>query len=310
MDLSDIIGHESVKKMMGKWVEAPAFAYLFSGSAHLGKSLLAEKLVRALADHDVSKTLDVHPDIIIFRPEEGKKEVSVKSVRSARARLYESPQVASRMVVYLPRMDWLNQEGFNALLKVIEEPPAGAVFVGVAEQLSAIPATIFSRMVHIPLGIVAYDEIVKGLIARGKSKAEAERLAELSRGKPGLALNAEDILAPYRKIADEFVLANSLGARLAAIDSMRQKVESEEEPREAWVNALSACMDSIRAKLPSNSKPALILGQGIIDAIQALNGSIGPRVMLEASATLVEQSQLNLPSHLPQNYPLSLGNNQ
>ncbi len=310
MDLTDIIGHEPVKEMMMKWVEAPAFAYLFSGPAHLGKSLLAERFVYALADHDINKSLDVHPDIIVFLPEEGKKEVSVKSVRAARARLYESPQVASRMVVYLPRMDWLNQEGFNALLKVIEEPPAGAVFVGVAEQLSAIPATIFSRMVHIPLGIVSHDELVSGLIERGKSKSDAENLAKISRGKPGLALNAEDILAPYRKIAEEFVLANSLGVRLAAIDAMRQRVESEEEPREAWVSALSACMDAIRAKLPSNQKQGLILGQGVIDALSALNGSIGPRVLLEGAAVLAEQDQLNLPSHLPQGYPLSLTNNQ
>jgi hypothetical protein len=306
MDLSDIIGHEPVKKMMQKWVDAPAFAYLFSGPAHVGKTLLAERLVRALALHGADKPLDVHPDIIVFLPEEGKKEVSVKSVRAARARLYEKPQVASRMVVYLPRMDWLNQEGYNALLKVIEEPPAGAVFVGVAEQLSAIPATIFSRMVHIPLGIVSRGELTSGLETRGKSKPDAERLAELFRGKPGLALGADDVLVPYRELADDFVMANSLGMGLAAIDAMRQRVESEEEPREAWVNALSACMEAIRANLPSNQKRALILGQGVIDALAALNGPIGPRVLLEGASVLAAQDILNLPSHMPRAYPLSL----
>jgi hypothetical protein len=310
MDLNGVIGHKPIKEMMEKWVETPAFAYLFSGPMHVGKSLLADRLVHALANYDVEKPLDVHPDIIVFKPEEGKKEVSVKSVRSARARLYESPQVASRMVVYLPRMDWLNQEGFNALLKVIEEPPAGAVFVGVAEQLSAIPATIFSRMVHIPLGIVSREELTEGLMARGKTKTEADRLADLSRGKPGLALSAEDVLAPYQKLADDFVMAHSLGARLASIDAIRQKVDSTEEPREAWMNALSACMDAVRTELPSNKKLALILGQGIIDANQALNGPIGPRVLLEAAAVLASQDTLNLPSHMPRAYPLSLCNNQ
>ncbi len=307
--MNDVIGHEPVKKMMLKWVEEPAFAYLFSGPMHVGKSLLAEKFVRSLADHDDGKPLDVHPDIIVFMPEEGKKEVSVKSVRAARSRLYESPQVASRMVVYLPKMDWLNQEGFNALLKVIEEPPAGAVFVGVAEQLSKIPATILSRTVHVPLGIVSRMELEAGLSAKGKSKSDIERLIEISRGKPGLALGDDDVLVSYRELAKDFVGAVSLGHRLAAIDALRQRVESQDEPREAWANALSACMDAIRQELKNNERKALILGQGIIDALQALNGPVGPRILLESSAVLASQNNLILPKAMPRAYPLSLANN-
>jgi len=310
MDLSDVIGHEPVKMMMQKWVDEPAFAYLFSGPMHVGKSLLAERFVRTLADHDNDKPLDVHPDIIVFLPEEGKKEVSVKAVRAARVRLYERPQVARRMVVYLPRLDWLNQEGFNALLKVVEEPPAGAVFVGVAEQLSAIPTTILSRVVHIPLGIVSRSELEAGLANKGVSQKDSDRLIKMSRGKPGLALNDVDVLSAYNDLAKDFVKAPSLGHRLAAIDAMRQRVESVEVPREAWVNAIAACMEVVRVELKSDEKKALILGQGLIDALRALHGPVGPRALLESAAVLASQEKLVLPSFRPRAYPLSLSNSR
>lgn len=306
MDLRDVIGHENVKKMMERWVSDPGFAYLFSGPSNVGKSLLAERFVRALSGHDLMKPLDIHPDIIVFLPEEGKKEVSVKTVREARKRLYGRPQVASRMVVYLPRMDWLNQEGYNALLKVMEEPPAGAVFVGVAGQLSAIPSTIMSRVVHIPLEIVAKDEIEKGLITAGKDKETAKMLAGIARGRPGKAITGVGDSDDYKKLAENFVKAKSLGARLAAIDAMRKTADAKEEPREAWAGILEACMEAVRECVALDDRRALILGQGIIDAIQALNGPVGPRVMLEGASVLVERDRLNLPGPMPRGYPLSL----
>ncbi len=306
MNLNGVIGHENVKKMLPLWVERPAFAYLFSGPMHIGKTMLAEKFVRGLAELDEVRPLETHPDVIVLLPEEGKKEVGVKTVRTARARLHERPQIASRMIVYMPRIDWLNQEGFNALLKVMEDPPADAVFVGIAEQLSAIPSTIFSRMVHVKMGLVAENEICSALIASGKDDAKAKILASSARGKPGLALMESDALTPYRRAAKDFVLAKSLGARLAAIDELRRIAEEQEESREGWNDALNACMEELRSIMITDTKKSLILGQGILDAISALNGPINPRILLEGSAVQMSQDQLRLPTGLPRAYPASL----
>ncbi|MBD3281976.1 AAA family ATPase [Candidatus Uhrbacteria bacterium] len=305
MDLTSVIGHGDVKKMMERWVKAPGFAYLFSGPAHVGKALLAERLVRGFADHDLGRPLDTHPDIIISLPEEGKKEIGVKSLREARNRLYQSAQAADRVVMFIPKLDWLNQAGFNTLLKVMEEPPAGAVFVTVAEQLSAIPATILSRVVHVPLGIVPRQELEDGLVAFGRSPEEAKMLAEAARGRPGLAVSA-DTRTEYREAAMRFVMENNLGRRLAAVDEIRQKVETGEDQRAEWTDALATCMDAIRENMARDRKKALILGQGVIDAYRALNGPVGPRVMLEGAAVLARQERLELPSAMPGAYPLSL----
>lgn len=304
MDFKGVIGHGNVKKMMERWVEAPGFAYLFSGPAHVGKALLAERLVRGFTEHDLPRPLDTHPDIIISLPEEGKKEIAVKSLREARKRLYQSPQVAKRLVMFMPKLDWLNQAGFNTLLKVMEEPPAGAVFVAVAEQLSAVPVTILSRVVHVPLGIVPRQELEEGLVALGRDPEEAEVLAKKARGRPGLAVSG-NVESAYGRAALNFVTANSLGGRLAAIDEIRQKVEASEDQRAEWTDALVACMDAVREQIAEDGKQALILGQGVIDAYKSLNGPVGPRVMLEGAAVLAGQDRLNLPSAMPGAYPLS-----
>ncbi len=307
MNLNEVIGHESIKKMLPLWKKKPAFAYLFSGPAHIGKTLLAEKFVRGLADLDEIRSLETHPDVIVLLPEEGKKEIGVKIVREARARLYERPQIANRMIVYLPRIDWLNQEGFNTLLKVMEDPPSDTVFIGIAEQLSTIPITIFSRMVHISMGLVAEDLIFSALIAKGKDAISAKKLARGARGKPGLAMMEKDVLIPYRQGAIDFVNAKSLGVRLEAIDELRRIVEEQEDSREGWSDALNACMEEVRNLMATETDKSIILGQGIIDALNALNGSISPRIMLEGSAIQVSRNKnLILPTGLPNAYPSSL----
>lgn len=301
-----IIGHAHVLRLLEKWLEKPGFAYLFNGPSHLGKNLVAERFVRALAGTDTEKNLRLHPDIVVFEAEEGKKEVSVKQVREARSRLYARPQFAPRMVAYLPCADRLNDEGFNALLKVMEEPPADAVFVGVAENLSRIPATILSRMVRVPFRLVPHDEIVIGLKSRGLTQDSAQTKADTARGRPGFALLDEDPFAPFRAAAEKYAIGPKVGNRLAAIERMHKACESCEDANAAWRDALESCMQAVRGLWLTDSRTAYVLGQGIADATSALGGPLGPRPMLEAGALRVGMDRLPTPNIYPKIFPLSL----
>jgi len=301
-----VIGHGIVVKLLERWAQAPSFSYVFTGPAHVGKRFLAERFVRVLAGCSPEQDLAVHPDVVAFELEEGKKEISVKSVRENRSRLYQSPQIASRLVAFIPRMDRLNEEGFNALLKVMEEPPANAVFVSVAANVARIPATILSRSVQIPLGLVPQNEIVEALLQNGMPKAEAEKRALAARGRPGLALTQDDSLSVFRPLAESWVAAQSVGQRLNAIDKLRQVCESQEDAAAAWHDALQACSEAVRASFVAMPVKAVILGQGIADALAAIGGSVGPRLMLEASAVQVARQRLPQPSLYPKIFPHSL----
>jgi len=301
-----VIGHGSIINLLKKWVERPAFAYIFYGPQHIGKHLLADKFVRALLDYPETPDLQLHPDVVLFLPEEGKRDVSVDVVRKNRLRLQERPQLSKRVVGFLPQLDRLNEAGYNALLKIMEEPPADAVFVGVADNVSQIPATIISRSVCVPLSLVPRLVLAQGLTARGFSSEQAATLAEKSRGRPGLALDKDDEALDFEDMARAYAVGPSIGHRLSAVDRIREACESQEDPLATWNNALTACSVEIGRSWIKEATVNLILAQGVADALAAVGGAVSPHLMLSAAALRAAESKLSLPGLFPRYFPLSL----
>ncbi len=301
-----VIGHGSIIGLLKKWVERPAFSYIFYGPGHIGKNLLAQKFVRALLDYPETPDLQLHPDVVLFMPEEGKRDVSVEVVRKNRLRLQERPQLSKRVVGFLPQLDRLNEAGYNALLKIMEEPPADGVFVGVAEKISHLPATIISRSVCVPLSLVPRLEMIDGLMAGGLSAKQAESLASKSRGRPGLALAEDDETLDFEDMARAYVAGPSIGHRLSAVDRIREVCESQEDPLAAWNNALTACSVEIGRLWPKEVLVKLILAQGVADALSVVGGAVSPHLMLSAAAIRAPGQKIILPGLWPRYFPLSL----
>ncbi|MDD2785839.1 MAG: AAA family ATPase [Patescibacteria group bacterium] len=302
----EVIGHQQIIKLLDLWVECPAFSYLFYGPSHLGKTFVADKFVRALVGVDAHQDLNLHPDVVMFLPEEGKKDVSVESVRDNRMRLYQRPQISKRVVAFLPKLDRLNETGFNALLKVMEEPPAGAVFVAVAENISRIPSTILSRTVSVPFGLVPKETIRQALEDRGFSKQNAQQKSSICRGRPGIALQDEDEGGTFFDVAERFVTGPTIGHRMSAVEEMKKQCESTEDVAAAWSSAMESCMLAIRSDFNRDAKQALILAQGVADAQSAIGGPLSPRLMLDASAIQASRNYLPMPNLYPKYFPLSL----
>jgi DNA polymerase-3 subunit delta' len=279
-----VVGHTAVLRILESWLEHPAHGYLFSGMPHLGKHAVAERFVAAMLGirfDDLHLESNVHPDFIILEPEEGKTQISVDLVRRARARLSERPMVAPRVVLYVPDANRMNDEGWNALLKVIEEPPAGAVFVFVANDVSRLPATVMSRVTRIPFETVPAAEIASGLIARGLSEADAQARAKECRGRPGLAIEPQerDELEVKR-----FLIAKKLGDRLAIVDRLAVSCEGAENPIDAWIAALETWAEVCRRSLPHLLETSIAASEGVIAARRFVGGPLSPRLPLEAAA--------------------------
>jgi len=283
---SQIIGHAVIRRLLRSALENPAPSYLFVGPAHVGKRTVAERFIRELLglSSDDPHWMS-HPDLIFLRPEEGKKQVSVEQVRDLRERISLRPSRAPRVVAYVPFADRLNESGTNALLKVVEEPPAGAVFVFVAEDLGRIPGTLRSRSVLIPFSRVSKQEIVDGLLACGTSKADADRLATASRGAPGLALEPVEGPTTGSRFTILFMDARSAGSRLAAIEDLAKTCEAEEDAASAWKDALLQAMQMLEPALTQDPSVAGSLGIALIAALRLTGSSaLSPRVPLEACA--------------------------
>lgn len=95
----------------------------------------------------------VHPDIIRIMPEDGKKLLSVKTVReNCLSRLYAAPAEGDNKVFLFPDCDNLQPVVQNALLKSIEEPPDDTMFIFCASQREGLLTTVISRLTEYTLG--------------------------------------------------------------------------------------------------------------------------------------------------------------
>lgn len=309
-----IIGHEAQVRILDSSLRNPAPAYLLFGQEHMGKRTLAERFARLLLDlAQDDERWKSHPDLMIIEADEGKTQVSVEQVRDLRERVSLRPARASRLVTYVPHADRLNESGTNALLKVIEEPPAGAVFIFVVEDLGRIPMTVRSRSVNLPFFSGALETLARGLAARGMSQADAMVLARTARGRPGLALAPQIRPNGGTAFAGQFLTARNTGARLMLIEELARACESESDSAAAWREAIIFAMQETGCRLLDDPRRAFILGLGLLTALRAVGGAVSPRLALESCALALEgdmASELTrlmpgfLPAALPRIYQL------
>lgn len=106
----------------------------------------------------------------------------IDDVRSLKERAMLPPQEGKVTVYILDEAHMLTTEAFNALLKLLEEPPAHAVFILATTELHKIPETIISRSRLVAFRKASDDELTQALESVLKKEAvttEAGALAEV-----------------------------------------------------------------------------------------------------------------------------------
>jgi DNA polymerase III subunit delta' len=114
------------------------------------------------------------------------REVVIDQVRKTSGFLSISSHRGGRRVVLLFPAEALNAPAANALLKVLEEPPPGAVFLAVTDQLDAVLPTILSRCVLLRAPVPSPAQALQWLLSAGVVRAEA-KLAEAGGAPLGIA---------------------------------------------------------------------------------------------------------------------------
>lgn len=99
-----------------------------------------------------------HPDITCVSPLDGKKNLSVDQIRAVRSDAFVKPHSADRRAFILNEANRMNAQAQNALLKVLEEPPAGVVFILIAPSKTYMLDTIISRCVLLSLSSAAEQD--------------------------------------------------------------------------------------------------------------------------------------------------------
>lgn len=190
---SDVIGHAKVIDLLVSELPRPAQAYLFSGPESVGKATVALRFAAGLLDGETDERArrlalaGTHPDLRIVEPE-GATSLGVDQAREMVSRASMTPVESNRTVFLLPEAGAMTDQAANALLKTLEEPSGSSVFLLVSESEDDFPPTVASRCRTIHMGRVPSAELIEGLRERGLGEAEAESVAVVAGGRPGLAL--------------------------------------------------------------------------------------------------------------------------
>lgn len=93
-----------------------------------------------------------HADILLYTVEDKPKAFKVDYVRDIRSKAYIVPNEADRKVFILENSHTMGVEGQNAILKILEEPPAYVNFILLCSSKSGFLPTVLSRSVVYNLG--------------------------------------------------------------------------------------------------------------------------------------------------------------
>jgi DNA polymerase III subunit delta' len=173
----------------------PSHAYLFHGPAGTGKrtvarAFAAELLAEGADDPDAVRTRVVHgahPDLTWVRPS-GAHVMRVDDVEgpvvSAATR---TPFEARRRVFVLERVDTMNDEVANRLLKTLEEPAAYVHLILMTDALGRVLETVVSRCQLVRFEPLPAATIAAQLVAEGVTTERAEACARLALGNAARA---------------------------------------------------------------------------------------------------------------------------
>ena len=175
--------HEAKRLLGAALAEGPAHAYLFHGPPGVGKRRTALAFAGELLGDAGRVERRAHPDLYVLEPLGD--QIRIDAVREMRRDLHMRPFEADRRVYLVFSAQLLNDEAADALLKDLEEPPAYAVIVLVADDLGSLTETIRSRCQLVPFRRLSERAVREAIDARaeGLSPAQATALARVAAGR-------------------------------------------------------------------------------------------------------------------------------
>jgi DNA polymerase III subunit delta' len=161
-----------------------------------------------------------------------KTVITVDEVRRLRGFFQMSAADGGRRVAIVDAADEMNPSAANALLKMLEEPPADATLLLVSHRPSALLPTIRSRCRELRLATLAPADLAQALAAAGSEVTDPAALGALSGGSAGEAIRLSNLdgLALYAALVALFTTLPRLD-RPAALKLADAAAQRGAEPR-------------------------------------------------------------------------------
>lgn len=232
MTFRRIIGHRRLTTLIARAIERESLppTLLFAGPSGVGKWAVARATAQAVNCLEPVKSSGelavdacgkcrscdriargVHVDVLMLEPDD-RASIKIDIVRDMLSKISYRPFEGRRRVVLIREADALEPEAQNSLLKSLEEPPPGTMFILTTAVPGVLLPTVRSRCMRLRFGRLTASEVAAGLVRDHEySDVEAREAAPLSDGSLGQALALIDNdLSTFRELAMG-LLRNSAG---------------------------------------------------------------------------------------------------
>lgn len=232
-NFDEVIGQEHIATTLKNAIglDRVAHAYLFSGPRGIGKTSTARILAKALncekgprpnPCNRCSLCLEISEgrslDVIEI---DGASNRGIEQIRQLRENVKFAPAKSRFKVYIIDEVHQITTDGFNALLKTLEEPPAHVKFIFATTQAHKVLPTILSRCQRFdfkPLSISYITEKLKRIIKAEKLDVSVEALLYISRAAAGSMRDAESILDQLSSFCKGEIKLETVTSILGMID--------------------------------------------------------------------------------------------
>ncbi len=268
--------------------------YLLSGPEGSGKKTLSHLLAAAAVctgeekpcmtcNHCRKVMAGTHPDFITVDDPE-KKHVPVELIRNARADIFIQPNEASRKVYLFPRAQDMRVEAQNALLKILEEPPAYGVFILVTDNAEKLLPTVRSRCTELALTALP-ESVLREVLEQKYPQASQQQITGAigrSGGYLGQAVavleESEDASAVTMNFLKAYSSKDTVSLMQILVPMEKWKRDALAEELERWLTVLADALAARGGRAPAQPMAdriaAVRSGQELIYAVSSLQKAI------------------------------------